>query len=209
MHCTSDDRGSRADQRRRHLIATARALFGEHGFHRTGVAQIATASGIRVGQIYRDFASKEDIIAAMAEEDIAAFLDEDALHRAMAAGDAVAIRSWIARFATIDDPLEECRMFAEILAEAGRNPRIAEIHRNIDVRIRACLNAALAALAPSPERAADRAALVDLILALGLGVMTRRIIDSGLDLVRLNRDVIAVVDRGIESLQANDAAKSL
>ena len=52
----------------------ARTLFTEQGFHRTGVAQIAAASGIKVGQIYRDFADKEAIVAAIVESDLAAFL---------------------------------------------------------------------------------------------------------------------------------------
>ncbi|WP_443018235.1 helix-turn-helix domain-containing protein [Sphingobium sp. TKS] len=45
-------------------MATTRDLFVKRGFHQTGMAQIASSSGIAVGQIYRDFANKEAIIAA-------------------------------------------------------------------------------------------------------------------------------------------------
>ncbi len=84
LHPPSACRATRADDRRRHLIDVARKLFTEHGFHATGVAQIAAASGIRVGQIYRDFSGKEDIVAAIVAEDVAAFLDEDVRLRTLA-----------------------------------------------------------------------------------------------------------------------------
>ena len=57
LHCGMEKAPSRADLRRSHLLETARQLFAERGFHQTGMAQIAAASGIKVGQIYRDFES--------------------------------------------------------------------------------------------------------------------------------------------------------
>lgn len=71
----SAGRGERADNRRRHLLDVARRLFIDQGFHQTGVAQIAAESGIKVGQIYRDFASKEAIIAAICESNVEAWLE--------------------------------------------------------------------------------------------------------------------------------------
>lgn len=60
---------NRAEHRRRLVTDTARKLFMNHGFHATGMAQLAKESGIAVGQIYRDFASKEDIVAAICNAD--------------------------------------------------------------------------------------------------------------------------------------------
>ena len=56
---------TRAEQRRARIIAAARTLFAENGFHNTGIAQIAKQSGVLVGQIYRDFANKEEIVVAI------------------------------------------------------------------------------------------------------------------------------------------------
>jgi AcrR family transcriptional regulator len=50
--------GGKAAQRREKIIEAARKLFIDNGFHATGVAQIAKESGIAVGQLYRDFASR-------------------------------------------------------------------------------------------------------------------------------------------------------
>lgn len=168
------------------------------------MAQIAAASGIKVGQIYRDFASKEDIIAAMAEVDIADFLDEASLRAAVDAKDTVAIRAWVDRFVSIDDTVEECRMFTEILAEVGRNPRIADIHQRINDRMRKCLAAALEPLAPvSPV--GEREALGDLILVLGMGMMVRRVIDPALDWAVIARRVGAIVDSTLDRLRQDGA----
>lgn len=172
MMVDADPAPSRAQMRRAHLLETSRSLFIANGFHRTGMAQIATASGIKVGQIYRDFSSKEDIIAAICERDVADWLGEDILAGAVANGDQAAVREWMNRFLQSDEPVEECRLMNEIVAEAGRSPRIAELNRSIDQRIRERLSAALAALTGRYDRSDERERLADFILALGLGIMT-------------------------------------
>lgn len=185
----------RADLRRRHLLDTARALFVRNGFHQTGIAQIAAASGIGVGQIYRDFDGKERIIAAICETDVAAWLEEDVLCAAVAAHDADAIRAWIRRFGAHDEPLNECRMMAEIVAESARNERIATLHREIDLRVRARLTAALTALASGADRDDDIAMVVEFILAIGIGVMTRRTIDPAMKIATVTPYIGALIDR--------------
>jgi AcrR family transcriptional regulator len=197
-----ENRPNRAEARREHLLETARGLFIEHGFHQTGVAQIAAASGIKVGQIYRDFHSKEAIIAAICERDVAEWLDEAHLNAAVAAGDHAAVRAWMDRFLSCDEPVEECRLMSEIVAEAGRNARIAELNRSVDARIRESLAAALAAITPNAVDLEKREALVDLILALGIGIMMRRAFDPGLKVEPLLCYISMILDRGIEHLSA-------
>ncbi|UYY58197.1 TetR/AcrR family transcriptional regulator [Sphingomonas sp. S2-65] len=191
---------TRAETRREHLLETARTLFIEHGFHQTGMAQIAAASGIKVGQIYRDFHSKEDIIAAICERDVSEWLEEEILAAAVAAGDLRAVRDWMDRFLSCDEPVEECRLMSEIVAEVGRNVRIAEFNRSIDVRIRTSLSAALRAIASREDCEEDRECLIDLILALGIGVMMRRGFDPDLKIQPLYRCVSAIIDERIDAL---------
>lgn len=200
LRCREGGGESRADVRRRHLLDTARNLFMRNGFHQTGVAQIAAASGIGVGQIYRDFDGKERIIAAICEADVAAWLEEDVLCAAVCARDGHAIRAWIRRFAAHDEPLSECRMMAEIVAESARNERIAALHRDIDLRIRTRLTAALTALASGEDRADEIATLVEFILAIGLGVMTRRTIDPSMRVAELTSYIGVLLDRELARL---------
>src|SRR3546814_4297907 len=91
------------------------------------MAQIASASGIAIGQNYRDFANKEAIIAAICEADLGGWLEEEKLEAAVAAGDRDAILGWIEKIATDTPTREDRRLMCELLAAVGRNPIIAEI----------------------------------------------------------------------------------
>lgn len=168
--------GTRADARRRHLLDVARTLFIERGFHQTGIAQIASVSGIKVGQIYRDFESKEAIIAAICEADVTTWLEEDMLAGAVASGDLATIRAWLTRFGGQEDTADDFRLVTEILAEAGRNQRVAQIYQSLDDRVGKSLSAALAALVPGDCGSCTIESLVELILTLGAGRACRRIV---------------------------------
>ncbi len=201
LHCTNSARAVRADVRREHLLETSRALFTERGFHRTGVAQIAKASGVKVGQIYRDFQSKEDIIAAIVERDIEGFLHQECLAEAIERGDRVAVRRWITGLTAIDEPIDDCRMMTEILAEIARNERMAEINRRIETRVRDSLTTALASLAPPGTDHVRLALVTDLIITMSTGVMCRRTADPAGDFVALHVAIERIIDDELDRLQ--------
>jgi AcrR family transcriptional regulator len=60
-----------AERNRRRLLETAEALFRERGLD-VGVAEIAQAAGVGRGTLFRNFASKEDLIAAIVAEQMQA-----------------------------------------------------------------------------------------------------------------------------------------
>jgi AcrR family transcriptional regulator len=198
--------GSRADARRRHLLDVARSLFVEQGFHQTGIAQIATVSGIKVGQIYRDFESKEAIIAAICESDVTGWLEEDVLSRAVSAEDLGAIRAWLTRFGSQAETAHDFRLMTEIMAEAGRNPRVAEIYRTLDGRVHTSLSAALAALVPGAGT--DQIEyLTELILTLGAGTACRWIVHGQTSSKTVDCIIDRVLNNEMDSL-ARTAATS-
>lgn len=175
-------RASRALERRRRIAEAARKLFVEKGFHGTGVAQIAADSGVGVGQLYRDFASKEEIVAEIVQTHVGIFLDEEGLHDAVLRQDAPAARRWLSRFLEEggqDDECapEDCAIFAEIHAEASRNARIAVIVRDTDARVRGNIATALGVLAPGAALAGRRMMLARIILSLAHGLWHRMITD--------------------------------
>ena len=197
---------SRADARRDKLLDAARTLFAERGFHQTGVAQIAKASGVLVGQIYRDFANKEEIVAAIAASDLQESLGEEDLARAAESGDTAAVRDWIRRFVSAKAK-KDCRLAAEIMAESMRNPKIAELFRAIQARVRCSLSRALEALAPGPTRASDRLLTAEVIMTIGGGIFHVGAYNAGEDgRACLNPAVearlIALVDREVDALVA-------
>ena len=201
-----ENRASKADERRERILAAARNLFTRHGFHGTGVAQIANDSGVKVGQLYRDFACKEDIVAALVEADVINFLEHRALSDAVAARDFAMVRRWIERFMEDDPELEDdCALIAETISEATRNPRVAEIVRGIDKRVRDSILTALDFLAPGDSKAQRRRQLADFIMAVGHGVWLRKISDPQLDYERLTSYVGDLIDAELSKIIAADA----
>ena len=192
--------GNRAANRRRKVIDAARLLFSDNGFHATGMAELAKRSEIAIGQIYRDFAGKEEIVAAIVAADCAIFTAADALHDAVARGDRDSVRDWIHAFV---DPQEkgDSRMFAEILAESSRNERIAAIFTGVQAAAHANVVTALGLFAPGPAMAERRSILGDTILTLSMGLMHHRLMHCDVELARLVASLVRLVDREIAALE--------
>ncbi len=200
LHCGDACRASRAVARREKLVSVARKLFADHGFQGTGVAQLAAVSGIKVGQIYRDFDDKEAIVAEIVESDLSTFLHEAELSAAVESGDVPAIRKWIQLFVQCEGSRDARTLMPEIIAESARNARIACISHAIHHRVKTALNIAIEALAPRPEQAERRAQLADLILTVGAGMMHRRIADPDFDQNATRMRMLTLIDRLIDDL---------
>ena len=56
------------EEKRSNILASARTIFGETGYQRTTIKQIAAAAGIAQGTLYTYFANKEDLFTAAVEE---------------------------------------------------------------------------------------------------------------------------------------------
>ena len=106
-----------------------------------------------------------------------------------------AIRSWIRRFEGQDYKVDDCRLMTEIVAEAGRNARIAAIHRQIDDRVRESLSLALHALLPDGIDDQEIDLLIEFILAAGIGVISRRVLRPDTPAIALGNLISKMVDR--------------
>jgi TetR/AcrR family transcriptional regulator, transcriptional repressor for nem operon len=58
----------RTSDKRERLIEAANALIHKHGFHKTTLADIASESGVPLGNVYYYFKTKEEICDAVIEE---------------------------------------------------------------------------------------------------------------------------------------------
>lgn len=166
----------RAALRRNKIVSTARRLFSENGFHATGVAQIASESGVAVGQIYRDFSSKEAIVASIAKTDCLDFLGHDSLRRGIDNGDVEAVWAWLREFLSRGED-DGGILITEIMAESTRNPTIAAIFDKTRRDVRDTMLAAIEVLAPGDALAQKRSHLAELTLALSLGLLQHRLMD--------------------------------
>lgn len=193
---------NRAEQRRRLVTETARKLFMENGFHATGMAQLAKESGVAVGQIYRDFSSKEDIVAAICNSDCGEFMQSGQLDAAIESGDSQGVREWLRHFLDAEDPEGDDRLFAEIVAEATRNARIATIFHRLRGEFESRLSAALTMLAPGDLLAERRRLLADMIMTLSLGLSYFQLLHQPKDMPALTAKLIEMVDRELDALCA-------
>ena len=124
----------------RQILDAARVCFGRHGFHGASMARIAAEASISVGHIYRYFESKEAVVAAIAEEDLAEAAE--AIGLLQGSPDEIADHLLDGFLSTWSDGKMALKL--EILAEAARNSRVAHSMREMDGRIREHLKAMLA-----------------------------------------------------------------
>ena len=172
-----------ATARRGEILAAAARCFARRGFHQATMQDICREVGLSPGSVYRYFPGKDEIIAAIVEEDRAASV---ALIEAVGGGgDARGALAALAdaALAGLADPLAAV-LTAEITAEATRNPRVAALVRRYDDSLTAALAAALAAGQRRGEidPALDAGRVARLLLALFDGLALRKGVAPELDL---------------------------
>lgn len=128
-----DARALRRDQ----ILAGARACFLRKGFHAATTAEISAEAGVSVANLYQYFPAKDDLVRALIDEDLAVDL---ALIDIIE--DAGSLRQGLeqtTRLIAASDTLATSSLRLEILAEASRNPAIAEVVRRADDRMVAAM----------------------------------------------------------------------
>ena len=156
---TASRRQARTERRREQVLDAAEACFRNEGFHGASMARIAAAAEMSVGHIYQYFPSKDAIIVALCERNFVGFellVPEPSPTRTLDA--------WIARFVWWIEPAR-APLTVEIMAEAARNPRVAEVVAAIDARFREIMRQSLLPLvAPLPaEEIEDRLEAVNML----------------------------------------------
>ena len=121
--------------RRRQIVDAAVECFSRDGFHRATMQDIVAEAGLSPGAIYSYFASKDDIVEAIAAERHAR--ERATIARAREAKDIGEGLRAVARafFGALAEPDEQRRrrLWVQIWAEALRDPRmLATARRGID-----------------------------------------------------------------------------
>jgi AcrR family transcriptional regulator len=118
----------REAERRARILAAARTVFVEKGFHRASIDDVVAASGVSVGAIYNYFPSKDELIracilAANREESDAVLGDTRA---AGSVGDRFdrAVRGW---WRYTIEAVGAPAFLAEAWGEASRRPVIRDL----------------------------------------------------------------------------------
>ena len=75
--------GPKARRTRAAILETAAALFAEHGYQGTSVADVAAAAGVSLGTVYQYFRDRSDLVAALLQVHVTGMLTQtDARWRA-------------------------------------------------------------------------------------------------------------------------------
>jgi TetR/AcrR family transcriptional regulator, repressor for uid operon len=169
-----------ADHRTR-ILDAARRCFVRSGFHRATMQDVASEAGMSAGNIYRYFASKDAMAQSLCERDrteiAASFAMLEHAPDPMGAFIAIGERH------LVNEPRENAIFALDLWGEAARNPRIAEICGAFDADIRRWCGTFIGALIRSgqADKDLDAEALVELLLSIGDGLLTRKARDPAFD----------------------------
>lgn len=116
--------------RREQILGAAMVCFAKRGFHQTSMHHISEAAGISVGLIYRYFTSKEAVIGALAEEHKKEL--GELLERARSAPTLrESLEILLTAHCCEDQPQMHSAFVVDLFAEAGRNPSMATLVRDV------------------------------------------------------------------------------
>ena len=156
------------------IVAAARHLFSTRGFHQTPMSELAALAEVSVGQVYRLFKGKNDIICAIVEDSAGGrFAEIVALNEQVKAG-ALTIEAGFTRVVLLALSEEDQALAFEILAEAHRNPDVGATIAALCDRYRSIVRD-LACVANPRLSEADLDAAEELLLACMFGLGHRNI----------------------------------
>ena len=177
--------------RREHILDAAEVCFARAGFHRTTMQDICKEAEISPGALYVYFASKEDLIAGIAERDRAQFAERFA--ELSASPDFLTALEALGEHYFAEEPAYKRTMCIEIGLESTRNPQVGEIYRSVDRFVGDSFEKLFGRLAEegriSPDL--DIPTLAKVFTIIGDGLFLRRAVDPDFEPKRV---VPAVVD---------------
>ncbi|MBO0869074.1 MAG: TetR/AcrR family transcriptional regulator [Micromonosporaceae bacterium] len=143
--------------RRQQILDAARTCFLHNGFHATSMQQVIAEAGLSVGAVYRYFPSKNELIAAIAEQVVG---EMDALLAGSAQPGVPLVEVLTQAVDAFQDylgPDGPVRMAVQLWAEALRDPRLAEFVGGVYQRLRS----RFVELARTAQRSGELSATAD------------------------------------------------
>ena len=163
--------------RRSQILDAALVCFAKRGFHQTSMHDISAEAGISVGLIYRYFENKEAVISAMANRHKKEI--SEVLERARRAPTLLeSLEILFTAHCCENEPRVISAFVVDLYAEASRNPRVADLVRDV---LQTAMDGVTDLIARSPE--AESAThglkpyeLAELIFAVSRGMLMRDVL---------------------------------
>ncbi|MGE4321696.1 MAG: TetR/AcrR family transcriptional regulator [Sphingobium sp.] len=124
---------------RERILAAGRDLFARHGFHQTSIAELAAEAHVSVGQIYRLFKSKADVIDAIVRVDAEERATEMRMLRDRLVTGALDIEQAFEQLVLKSMDKKDEALSYDILAEGSRNQTVSETIADMCVGFRTIL----------------------------------------------------------------------
>ncbi|MCE4555297.1 TetR/AcrR family transcriptional regulator [Roseateles cellulosilyticus] len=190
----------RTQVRRQQVLDAASDAFRRRGFHAASMAEIAKLAGMSPGHIYNLFENKDEIIAAIVERDC----EETVQRIGELQRETDVLQAMLAQTeAAIDEhsQVANAALELEVLAEAGRNPKLAAVVHAAETLVKAkALDLIRQGLGPAADGLSagevEGRALLLAALFNGLTVMSVRLPDmsaSGAHMAPAMRRVLQVL----------------
>ena len=179
--------------RRSHILDAAERCFARSGFHRTTMQDICREAGVSAGALYVYFASKEALIAGIAERDRTKLAGE--LAELAKAPDLTTALGRLGEQYVVEEPLHKRVMCIEVGVESTRNEAVGAIYRSVDRFVQESFEQlfqrAEAEGRIRPE--IDARTLARIMCVLGDGLFWRRAVDPTFDVKTLMPAITAIV----------------
>ena len=181
--------------RREHILDAAEVCFARSGFHRTTMQDICKEALISPGALYVYFASKEDLIAGIAERDRAEFAERFA--ELSAAPEIMKALSTLGERYFADEPAYKRTMGIEIGLESTRNAKVGAMYRSVDRFVLDSFEKLFQRLADEGRIAPDHdiPMVAKVFSMIGDGMVMRRATDPGFDAKAVMPAVMALVGK--------------
>jgi TetR/AcrR family transcriptional regulator, repressor for uid operon len=190
--------------RREHILDAAELCFARSGFHRTTMQDICKEAAISPGALYVYFASKEDLIAGIAERDRAEFAERFA--ELSAASDFMIALSNLGEHYLSEEPAHKHTMGLEVALESMRNPKVGAIYRSVDRFVLDSFEKLFRRLAQEGRIAPDLdiPTVAKLFSMIGDGMFVRRATDPEFDAKAVMPSVMALIRKLLNPQPAAD-----
>ncbi|MES2260661.1 MAG: TetR family transcriptional regulator [Pseudomonadota bacterium] len=188
----------RALSRRKQVLDAAAVCFSRSGFHGASMAEISKAAGMSAGHIYNYFDGKDAIIAAFVEQNVERI---SALMRNLEqhADPLQAMLDEVPNNVRENLNPATWALQLEICAEAARNPKIAALLHDADLRSRSQFRVLMRRAREQHQLAADDATLdgrMAALIAMYQGLHIRALHNPGQD----EAEVVAAVRISVKAL---------
>lgn len=184
-------------------MAAAKRLFATKGFHQTAMSELAAQAAISIGQIYRLFANKSEIIVAIVQEDASQRICEMTAIAGEVDAGKIEVRDAIMLILMGEVDRSDEALSFEILAEGHRSDVVAQTIGQLCETYRAVLRGFALRANPALDGEAQEAA-EELLLACMFGLGHRALSRSRLSARETARRtagmIYAALRQGVETV---------